>query len=94
MPLYDYECGACHHQHERLAKVGELSLPCPECGATSFRQIGAPSFKIKGFRAESGYGGKFVDTPGVDADGKETGHSFTSNRTDGIARKTIDHNQG
>jgi hypothetical protein len=46
---------------------------------------------MKGYRAENGYGGKFIDTPGKDpVTGTETGYSFTSNR----GGETIDHNHG
>ena len=69
---------------------------CPNCGehivvTEEYKVIdGAPSFKIKGMRAANGYGLKFIDTPGVDKiTGKETGHSFTSNRA-----QTTDNNQG
>jgi len=41
MPLYEYECGACEHRFERLARVREADRgqQCPECGSKSVRRL-------------------------------------------------------
>lgn len=89
MPVYGYECGSCGHQFDGIYRF-EDDVPCEKCGAMTKKLPGAPSFKIKGFRAENGYGKKFIDTPGKDpVTGVETGYGFTSNRAG-----TIDHNAG
>lgn len=31
MPLFDFECKACHHRYEGMARSGEQLPPCPEC---------------------------------------------------------------
>jgi hypothetical protein len=66
---------------------------CPKCNpALRVYMTKLPStvnFKMKGYRASSGYGAKFVDTYRSTYDGVEDGYSFTSNR--GV---TTEHNQG
>jgi putative FmdB family regulatory protein len=95
MPLYTYKCKSCGAETDRILSLDAEQITCPECSKVAHRIIsGAPSFKIKGFRAENQYGRAFIDTPGKDAEGNETGYSYTSNRADGLASKTIDHNQG
>jgi putative FmdB family regulatory protein len=89
MPVYTYECGGCGHVFDGIYLFKD-DVPCEKCGAVTHKLMGAPSFKMKGYRAENNYGGKFVDTPGKDpVTGVETGYSFTSNRGE-----TIDHNHG
>lgn len=87
MPIYQYECGSCHHSFEGLYKYEE-DVPCNACGAMTTKVPTSAQFKIRGFRAANGYGGKFIDTPGVDQyTGRETGHSFSNDRG-----ADIDHN--
>lgn len=38
MPMYDFECQACQHRWEQMAKSGEVP-PCPECGAADVEKI-------------------------------------------------------
>jgi len=45
MPMYDFECKACGHTFETVAKVDELPA-CPECqSADVSRLISAPAIK-------------------------------------------------
>lgn len=40
MPLYDYECQACDHVHERIERPDDMDLKeCPACGMTEARRI-------------------------------------------------------
>lgn len=41
MPMYDFECTACGHIFETIAKYEELP-PCPECNGVTQRLMGAP----------------------------------------------------
>jgi len=42
MPMYDYECKACGHTFETIARVDETP-PCPSCGKSETeRLMGAP----------------------------------------------------
>jgi putative FmdB family regulatory protein len=42
MPMYDFECKACNHTWETIAKLDE-QVPCPACeSANTQRLLGAP----------------------------------------------------
>ena len=58
MPLYEYECTACHRRTEKIQKFSDPELTvCPHCGGQLERLIHAPavSFKGGGWYAD-GYG--------------------------------------
>ena len=47
MPFYDYKCTNCDHAKlDKLAKMDETEIDCPECGSVMKRMIGAPNFKM------------------------------------------------
>ena len=50
MPIYEYECQACHHYLDVLQKLSDEPLTyCPECGKAEMRKlVSAPSFRLKG----------------------------------------------
>lgn len=50
MPIYEYGCGACHHQFEKLQKSDDAPLvDCPSCQAPSLEKlISAAGFRLKG----------------------------------------------
>ena len=50
MPIYEYECAACGHQHEALQKIGEPPLrDCPDCGRTELvKLVSAAGFRLGG----------------------------------------------
>jgi putative FmdB family regulatory protein len=50
MPIYEYRCGACGHEHEALQKVSEPPLTkCPACGKQKLqKQLSAAGFQLKG----------------------------------------------
>ena len=48
MALYEYACSSCEHRFERIMKRGARAPRCPECGATTQRQISAPAIHFKG----------------------------------------------
>ena len=50
MPIYEYECTACHHAFELLEKVNDLKTKtCPHCFKdTATRLISRSAFKLKG----------------------------------------------
>lgn len=49
MPLYEYECKACH---QRTEKIQSFNAPpekvCPKCGGELERVISAPALQFKG----------------------------------------------
>lgn len=58
MPLYEYECTACHRHTERIQKFSDPEITiCPHCNGHLERVISAPavSFKGGGWYAD-GYG--------------------------------------
>ncbi|MBE7453260.1 MAG: zinc ribbon domain-containing protein [Kofleriaceae bacterium] len=38
MPLFDFECQACHHRWEEMFRGGELPA-CPACAATDVAKL-------------------------------------------------------
>jgi putative FmdB family regulatory protein len=50
MPIYEYRCNACGHQHEALQKLGaEPLLRCPACNQDELKKlISAAGFRLKG----------------------------------------------
>ena len=50
MPIYEYRCAACGHEHEALQKVSEPPLTkCPACGKPKLqKQLSAAGFQLKG----------------------------------------------
>jgi putative FmdB family regulatory protein len=49
MPLYEYECLACHKHTEKIQKFSDPEITtCPYCGGDLRRVISAPAFSLKG----------------------------------------------
>ena len=50
MPIYEYQCQACHEQLEALQKMSDAPLlECPKCGsATLKKKVSAAAFRLKG----------------------------------------------
>lgn len=49
MPLYEYECGECHHTFERKQHFNEEPVSvCPQCGGKCRRLIHATPFIMRG----------------------------------------------
>jgi putative FmdB family regulatory protein len=49
MPLYEYECTACHKHTEKIQKFSDPEITtCPHCGGELKRVISAPAFAMKG----------------------------------------------
>ncbi|MDA8962808.1 zinc ribbon domain-containing protein [Pseudomonadales bacterium] len=50
MPIYEYQCEACHHKMEALQKMADAPLTdCPACQQSSLKKlISAAAFKLKG----------------------------------------------
>ena len=55
MPLYEYECTACHKHTEKIQKFSDPEITiCPHCGGHLERVLSAPAVTFKG-------GGWFAD---------------------------------
>jgi putative FmdB family regulatory protein len=49
MPLYEYECTACHRHTEKIQKFSDPEITvCPHCGGELKRVLSAPAFSLKG----------------------------------------------
>ena len=50
MPIYEYQCQACHKQMEALQKISDAPLrDCPNCGEPALKKkVSAASFRLKG----------------------------------------------
>jgi putative FmdB family regulatory protein len=49
MPLYEYECSACHRHTEKIQKFSDPEITeCPHCAGPLKRVISAPAFAMKG----------------------------------------------
>ena len=50
MPIYEYQCGACGHQMDKLQSISDAPLTdCPECGKPALKKvISAGGFRLTG----------------------------------------------
>ena len=50
MPLYEYECQACHHRFERIQQFSDpLVKKCPKCGKKKVKKLlSSPAIQFKG----------------------------------------------
>jgi putative FmdB family regulatory protein len=50
MPLYEYQCDACHHRFERIQKFSDPPVDvCPHCGKGPVRKLlSSPAIQFKG----------------------------------------------
>jgi len=50
MPIYEYQCQACGHEHEALQKLSDSPLiHCPACTQPELKKkISAAGFRLKG----------------------------------------------
>ena len=50
MPIYEYQCQACGHEHEALQKLSDEPLvTCPACSKPELlKKISAAGFRLKG----------------------------------------------
>ncbi len=50
MPIYEYQCSACHHAFDVLQKMSDDAIKqCPECSKdTAVKLVSAAGFQLKG----------------------------------------------
>ena len=50
MPIYEYQCQSCGHEHEALQKLSaEPLITCPACSKPELmKKISAAGFRLKG----------------------------------------------
>jgi len=72
MPLYEYECTACHRRIEKIQKFSDAELTvCPHCGGKLERTITAAAFSFQG-------GGWYKDGYGSTKPAASAGDSSSS----------------
>ena len=82
MPLYEYECTACHKHTEKIQKFSDPEITvCPHCGGHLERVLSAPAISFKG-------GGWYADGYG-NAKPKSSGDT-TSKSTDSTSKPASD----
>ena len=80
MPLYEYKCGKCAHQFEKIEKhSAPTTQKCPKCGGRAERMISAAGIQFKG-------SGWYV----TDYKGKNSGASTVDSSGDGASGKSGD----
>ena len=79
MPLYEYECTACHKRTEKIQKFSDPEITiCPKCGGPLERVLSAPAISFKG-------GGWYADGYGnakPAASGSSEGSTGSSSSSD------------
>lgn len=50
MPIYEYQCNACHTRHEFIQKVSDPAMTtCPSCQQDALKRLISPAgFQLKG----------------------------------------------
>jgi putative FmdB family regulatory protein len=76
MPLYEYQCEACHHRFEKIQKFSDpLVDVCPVCGGVVKKLFSSPAFQFKG----SGFYATDYKKSGSDSGGSKGSSSGSSN---------------
>jgi putative FmdB family regulatory protein len=92
MPLYEYECDACHQRFEVIQKYSDLAPEvCPQCGKGPVqRQLSSPAIQFKGSGwyitdYAGGRSNSASSTSGSDGDAKSesSGESKGESKKDG-----------
>jgi putative FmdB family regulatory protein len=55
MPNFDWKCSGCGIKFEKITSSQLQTTHCPWCAAQAVRLPAAPAFKVKGYRADTGY---------------------------------------
>jgi putative FmdB family regulatory protein len=94
MPLYEYECEACHTRFERIQKFSDPPVEiCPNCGKGPVRKlISSPAIQFKGsgwyitdYAKKSSSDGGASATGGADKDKKDK-KAETSEKSDSTTK--------
>jgi len=76
MPLYEYECSACHKRTEKIQKFSDPEITvCPKCGGVLERVLSAPAIAFKG-------GGWYADGYGSAKPAAASGDSGESGKSE------------
>lgn len=83
MPIYEYQCGTCHHQFDLMQKISDEPIKeCPKCGKnTVTKLVSASGFQLKG---SGWYATDFKDKSKV----PENSSASSTNKTTDAAKST------
>ena len=94
MPLYEYECDACHKRFERIQKFSDPPPDvCPHCGKSPVRKLlssPAIQFKGSGFYITDYAKKSTSDAGSKSSSGSDTGSSSTSESKPATETKSSD----
>ena len=93
MPIYEYQCQACHKELEALQKISdEPLLACPDCGEPSLKKkISAAAFRLKGggwYETDFKTGNKKNLAGGSDSAGPGSGEKSASSGSSGESKSS------
>ena len=89
MPIYEYRCGDCGHEFEKLVKLGASPPPCPTCeGSDVTKRVSAGSFVLRGsgwYKDHYGLksGGSSSSSGGSSSGGSSSGGSSAGGSSSG-----------
>lgn len=93
MPIYEYECSACHHTFDEMQKMNDEPIKqCPKCSKqTVIKLVSAAGFQLKGtgwYVTDFKDKGKPKPPTEGGSDGAATGVDKTSTATVGTSTPT------
>lgn len=95
MPLYEFECEACHRRFERIQKFSDPAPDvCPHCGKGPLRKLlSTPAIQFKGsgfYITDYGKKDSGSSSSKESKDSKETSPAASAKDKDSSASKTTD----
>ena len=80
MPIYGYQCQACHHEFELMQKMSDPAPSvCPVCGKPDVRKLlSAAGFQLKG---SGWYATDFKGAAKPKSESKDSGETKASSET-------------
>jgi putative FmdB family regulatory protein len=86
MPLYEYECEACHERFERIQRFSDPPVDvCPKCGKGPVNKL--PSSPAIQFKGSGWYITDYAKKSGTDAGKTGTTESSTPSSSSGDTAK-------
>jgi putative FmdB family regulatory protein len=81
MPLYEYQCGKCHHRFEKIQKFTDPAPDaCPVCGEGPVVRL--PSSPAIQFKGTGWYITDYAKKSGTDAGKTDSGDRSTSEKSE------------
>ena len=94
MPLYEYECDACHHRFEVIQKFSDAPLTeCPKCGGHLQKLLSSPAIQFKGsgwYITDYARAGKSDDSKSSPAKGDSKSESKSDSASDPKTDSKVD----